>query len=164
MGVTLVGYRTDTSSVRNKFSSPQKSPVGVVLVGYSNKGAGTAKRFFRKARVFCDKSVYVNKDGEICDWIPEAEISKSFTENTPVIVCLSGERSCQHKWRHATIKTLERLGAKTTVVFFVDPPLRKVIQEVLCGRIGLQNLLLAIWFKVVPPTAFGVDYLMKSEE
>ena len=162
MGVTLVRYCEEPARVRAKFSGSKMGPVGVLFVSHSGKGAEIARPFFHDAKIFDGESICKNPYGKVCGWIPEAEIEKSFENKKPVIICLSGERSCQHKWRHITIRTLERLGAKTTVVYFVNPPLKEVVQEILYGHMGLKNLFWAIWLKMLPPTEFGVDYLIKS--
>ena len=162
MGVTLVRYCEEPARVQAKFGESEMGPVGVLFVSYSGKGAEIAKPFFHDAEIFDGESICKNHYGKICGWIPEAEIKKSFENKKPVIICLPGGRSCQHKWRHIAIRTLERLGAKTTVVYFVNPPLKEVVREILYGHMGLKNLFWAIWLKKFPPTAFGVDYLLNS--
>lgn len=162
MGVTLVRYCGEPARVQAKFRESKMGPVGVLFVSYLGKEADIAKQFFCDAKIFDDRSPYKNCYGRICGWIPETKIKESFQNKKPVIICLSGKRSCQHKWRHIAIRTLKRLGAKTTVVYFVNPPLKEVVQEILYGHMGLKNLFWAIWLKMLPPTEFGVDYLLKS--
>ncbi|MBR2544014.1 hypothetical protein IKF04_01785 [Candidatus Saccharibacteria bacterium] len=140
----------------------EESAVAVLVVGprgyWAERALSSIKAVFNKKTVF-DQS-YASK---IAGGLPEKKIEECLGRDDAAIVW-PGHWTCNHQWRHGAVQALERLGAKTVVVFFIDPPIRVVLWEIYRKYVSLEALWQVVWLKMNPPSPDGVDFLIKVSE
>ncbi len=136
--------------------------VAVLVVGprgyWAERALSSIKTVFNKKTVF-DQS-YASK---IAGGLPEEKIEECLRRDDAAIVW-PGHWTCNHRWRHGAVQTLKRLGAKTVVVFFIDPPIRVVLWEIYRKYVSFEALWQVMWLKMNPPSPDGVDFLIKVSE
>lgn len=144
------------------FGEKDASAVAVLVVGprgyWAERALSSIKAVFNRKTVF-DQS-YASK---IAGGLPEKKIEECLGRDDAAIVW-PGHWTCNHRWRHGAVQALERLGAKTVVVFFIDPPIRVVLWEIYRKYVSLEALWQVVWLKMNPPSPDGVDFLIKVSE
>ena len=144
------------------FGEKDTGAVAILVVGprgyWAERALSSIKAAFNEKTVF-DQS-YASK---IAGGLPEEKIKECLGRDDAAIV-RPGHWTCNHRWRHEAVQTLERLGAKTVVVFFIDPPIRVVLWEIYRKYVSLEALWQVVWLKMNPPSPDGVDFLIKVSE
>ena len=144
------------------FGEKGAGAVAILVVGprgyWAERALSSIKAVFNTKTVF-DQS-YASK---IAGGLPEEKIEECLGRNDAAIVW-PGHWTCNHRWRHGAVQALERLGARTVVVFFIDPPIRVVLWEIYRKYVSLEALWQVVWLKMNPPSPDGVDFLIKVSE
>lgn len=137
--------------------------VAVLVVGpngyWAERALSSIKTVFNKKTVF-DQS-YASK---IAGGLPEEKIKECLGNGSAAIVFQSEHWMRDHRWRHGAVQALERLGAKTVVVLFIDPPIRVVLWEIYRRHASLEALWTVVRLRISPPSPDGVDFLIKVSE
>ena len=136
--------------------------VAVLVVGPNSlstkRAISSIKAVFDKKTVF-DQSCAC----KIAGGLPEEKIEECLGRDDAAIVW-PGHWACNHRWRHGAVQALERLGAKTVVVFFIDPPIRVILWEIYRRHASLEALWTVVRLRISPPSPDGVDLLIKASE
>lgn len=137
--------------------------VAVLVVGPN--GLLTKRALSSIKAVFNEKMVYDQSYAcKIAGGLPEEEIKEHLEDGSAAIVFQPEHWTRDRRWRHGAIQVLRWLGAKTVVVFFIDPPIRVVLWEIYRRHASLEALWTVVWLKINPPSPDGVDFLIKASE